>query len=539
MKSFLNSILIILICSAPSVAQMADRHTYNFSYSSSAWFDPSPAFKSGKTQMLEKQNVEIKLSGILERKLISRSDSLIVEAVVVSVDHLGMKVNKSELSRLESAEIVSWMKRPIFIQSSTNGSIAAVAEDTAISSVASSIARTILSFIQVPLFLPVATGYAVTEDDPSGKYMALYTASRSTDRRNRFLRKTKLRYVSQAHDMSVFGNPILTPESHSDIVIDPVSDAIVRIAVNEELTMKSGSSTIGITRSNFSMSIADNEALDAACEIAISKSGSYTSWSSLSVDNGVAKRALARYRNILGDDNIATLLKRSDSLDHFGESWNGELWDKLGSLIILQPKSCDDIVRAAIADTSFGFTFRNMAFVLVQAGTIESQRALVSIMVKYQENSSVLDLILPSIVQVESPSMELEEFMTTLAFLSTHSNIRRNAQLMLGVIANHLQVTDTQRSENLTRLIIEKLDAEGDVAHYLLVLGNIGNIISLPVIKIFLQDSSIAVRVSAIRALRFVGSAEVDSILRRLSAHDNATIKQTAIDVISFRKESH
>jgi hypothetical protein len=270
---------------------------------------------------------------------------------------------------------------------------------------------------------------------------------------------------------------------------------------------------------------------------AISTNSNYSQWGQLDSDPSWIKENIKHYKNILDDDNLASVTTALTELNAKNGEWSDTLYEKTKALIYLNPQNCSSFEALLTKIPTKSIAFSTVANALAAIDNAPSELVLSNLIARYDTDWDALYELLPLIYTLKNPDPSIEKVVKSIAFGKPQPRISSTAQLALASIAGNLKKQKDVRGDKLTSEIIEKMKGKVSDDQYILVMGNIGSAASFEQIKPFLKDPSVEMRCLAISNLRLIPLPEVDVLLAQFANENELeNIKKVAVETINFRK---
>jgi hypothetical protein len=549
MKTFVKIKLLFLCLTATTIQTIlaqktATHYIYNVDFQSKSVHDLAPLFEGMEAMVAKRQDVFIRLTGQVRKTIIHSKDTMSLVAFYMPSPHLEFTASGQEAVTMayEIERIENELKKMVFAEVNKNGKIQRVTTDSTISSTSDVLWRNVLSQMQV--ILPkddVETRWETLEEEPAGQYfgvMKFDDTRKTTD--SLFFIKEKAGYKRVSGSYGNLGDPSVSGTFFANISMAKTDKWIQNIQANETKFLAFKTDTTARTAIQFSAHFVENKpATDQEHTQfdALLNDTNYSQWGQLDSDPSWIKENIKHYKNILGNDNLATMTKALTELNAQNGEWNDTLYEKIKALIYLEPQNCASIEAFLTKIPTKSRAFSIVANALAAIDNTPSELVLSNLITRYATDWDALYELLPLIYTLKNPELFVEKSVKVIAFGKPQPRISSTAQLALASIAGNLKKQKDERGDKLTAEIIAQLKGKVSDDQYILVMGNIGSAASFEQLKPFLKDPSVEMRCLAISNLRLIPLPEIDAILAQFASENELeNIKKVAIETINFRK---
>jgi HEAT repeat protein len=448
----------------------------------------------------------------------------------------------------QSQLIQASLAQPVFCLLDRRGRVESVRFDAAANSMAQRMTCTLLAAMQVVGPEPDANSQAeweAEEEDPSGKLIAHYQIESDGT-----IHKTTLRYL-QPKPTKKSKTIQLTPTIETqgeDVGTLDAGGSLIALSASEGQSMSFQNKNVGHGVLKLDMQLlrkeeptpgdlallraARTEQLKIARAVRL-----YDPPSPEQADLNVQREALgnATLESVLAELAVAEekTLEEKDIT---------QLFLKFKALAVMRPESCSQLGELLIQSKTGSLRMQILADALESAGNAQSQAALAAAVLGRTEDPKAIQLLLPALGAVESPKPQTVDTLLALAFGNSDKNIRTTARLALGNVARSLG----DDSPIAARKIVDRIGQELKVAaaaekwELLLTLGNAGSVDALPTLRRYTDDPAPNLRGAAFWALRWIESPDADDLLttKALVGDKDFAVRLEAVRALRFRGET-
>jgi hypothetical protein len=413
------------------------------------------------------------------------------------------------------------------------------------------ITRTLLSQMQCIIPRSVGPSWAVVEEDPAGRFEAIYKIEGSGGTpglvrlRKWLARNLPAEQKARPGELKVDRSTQVT--GSRGMGFDTRYGHFVSMEGHEvQRTLIAGKTVAGSNvRSSLRLAGVGHlkaESLQARRAWALARVQE-TPATTLWVEATWAEQETAVQRKALGESTLEELLAALKLAEAKGEKDGGALYLKLKALAYIQPEACARMGEQLARENAEGLSMRLLASALGTTGSLPCQEALASAIRSRREDWPALSVLLPSLGQSPDPSPASIALLEELASGSTVVPVASTAQLMLGSMAFNLARQGApERAEGIVTAALARLEAAKDpvlAARFLLCLGNAGSSKSLPALKTWSATPDAELRALAFYALRWIEATEVDPLLLKALASDpEAQVRYKVIEAFKYRPPS-
>lgn len=428
--------------------------------------------------------------------------------------------------------------RPVFADISAEGNILSIKMDSSISYITAGILKNIISNTEAIILPEKNLGWQITEENYLGLFKANYKLVRKSADSIEYL-KTNIGYekIKSAKKGQKF-----IPENNTVIITNP-SGKVQRINISETLITVFDNDTIVASGSRtqyklLSTSIISHKEQVALKQLKLSK----RYMQSVALSDAISEEEINRmaYKNTLANDNFETLTKKLKLVSSHDQQFESDLVSKFRALAWLSNKDCSKMAGLLKNAAPKSTVFRIISHALAAVKTSFSINEIARIVANRKTEEAVLVELLPVLATTTQPTGKAADIVKELAFSKTgNSFIASTAQLTLGGIAKNLFPIDSKEATDLTNDIIKNMKKGRDTLQQLLVYGNTGSALILPIVLPYISDTTVSneIRKSAVFATRWINQNEVTALLGNLTTNKDTTVAKAANETLSFRKE--
>jgi hypothetical protein len=540
---------------------VGERSSYVLEYAStsasdfSAIFSPSGSEPPNVPSPL-RQSFETTVRGTITVTVLDRDSDGVTTAVRLPEARVELIANG--LNAPEDAAIIAAdLGKTVFARISRRGRVISVLVDP---SVGVTSRGYLLSLLAATQFVfpegrrPASGAWTVEEEGPNGPYVAEYRRAESAENtsaagaRAKFV-KTKARYlpppkkkISKAIEIGT----VVIPKGETEALFDFGEGRLVSLGGTETEDLFINEQPVGGARNTIRLLYKGKDAPSATEMTALSTArtalASAAAAVPLSAKPSGKEADAASYRKDLGDATLEGLLAELKGAEaSAGPKFDPTpLYLKFRALIYLHPEACAAVGATLGGARPDGVTMKVLGTALNSIGHAEAQAALVAAVKERRADENALFKLLFALSTVAEPTLEAEAVLRDLADESTEPNIAVMARLALGSMARRLGQTAPPRAAAIVAKFSRELaSAPTPEAQkpYLLALGNAGSADGLPAVKRFIEDANPDLRGAAVRALRFLESAEAEGlILRALASDPEAEVRTQAAGALDKRE---
>jgi hypothetical protein len=241
------------------------------------------------------------------------------------------------------------------------------------------------------------------------------------------------------------------------------------------------------------------------------------------------QRELERVAGTRSFADVELLLDRVDSDVALQRDLQRSLWARLR----LHPEETAALGRRLQTLKPDSAAARLLLGALVQAGTPEAQRTLVSAAEQARGERTAMASIVSSLGSLETPTMDTEAFLRSVQDDPTKSDgLAHTAEVALGNVAEHLKSSDPGRADGIIDDLAARLEKDKDPAEAAAAFAALGNARSDRVTSLapaFLHDEDPNVRRMTLYALDRAGSDAARALIEQIAASDpDPTIRSAA-----------
>ena len=418
-----------------------------------------------------------------------------------------------------------------------NGRIEQVKTDSTISTVSAAMLKEVISRLQFVQPNSSATAWETEEENTAGTFRATYQQLNAGNEKEKQYSKTnagytKLKAAQPEQKMLV--------NSQTNITVDS-ANAVKNITVSELQFVVINIDTISASGSKIEVSLrltATATAAQLSQLTSLFSSLAYTRSTTLSAPLSIDQINRLAYTGTLENDNLQTLTQALAEVDQTDANYEETLVLKFRALAYLFPETAASLADLLVKAPHGSYNFRVLSQALANAQTPAATDAIATVVEKRSADEAVMINLLPTLATTTAPTDKAVEVVKTIAFDKTKSSvITSTAQLALGGMAYHFGKINPTKGEEVSRLLLLKMETETDTLQRILVLGNTGSPLVFPRLSQYVANdtASMEVKVAAIKAMQLIKQQEVDEFLVKLSTHTDSLIAKTAQEVAAAR----
>ncbi|MCK0157141.1 hypothetical protein MWU65_08140 [Cellulophaga sp. F20128] len=482
------------------------------------------------------QHLEMTMAADLSITILTQTkDSLLLCYQLVSP-----KVDiKTEGVSIQLETILQDLLKPVFVRAHTSGKIGMLKFEAEVSETAVGLYKDIIARMQFIKPKKNTKEWQTSEENTQGTYRAVYKLQPKDGRHKKYT-KNVLDYLTYS---SKSDNQELNIEQYSTIEADALG-TLKRIHTSEVQTLLQNKDTLSVLGAKVLVLIKDKKQVQQSVIsdlLGVEKSEKYSHKTSLSEgvsDEDIRKMA---YQETLGADSWETLMSQLSALKDLNQGFNQNLDLKFRALFYLQPAYCNTAVSYLNNHLEHTIAFKVLSTALAMTETPSATNAIAMLLEKNKGNEDFLRILIPVLSTTEYPTPMAIKVLKSIAFGPEESQgyfIKSTAQLALGGMAYHLRQSNPLQAKKLTRYLLEEKKFKNDTIQQLLVLGNTGSPLVFPFITSLVghAQASEQVKVEAISALKRIKDRQVFAYLKKMSQHNNAAIRQKAVEVFEYQK---
>ena len=500
-------------------------------YSSDSLTKNTPFFSSQSLQHLEMTiTVDLKKTVLKQSK-----DSLLI-CYQLANPKLDIK---TEGVSMQLDAILKDLIKPVFVSTTKHSKIGLLKFDTGVSETAVGLYKDMLSRMQFVKPPRQSKTWQATEENPQGTYVAEYQLE-TTDSSN-------IRYTKNVVDYLTYTSKKENQESLIDNNTTIETDAfggLKRIYTSEAQIMLQYKDTLSVLGSKVSIFLSSEKKIknDVVQQLLVlEKSKKYSQNTTLS--EGVSDEDIRKmsYQETLAADTWETLIQKLSAMNDLKKALDENLDLKFRALFYLQPTYCNTAVSYLNNHLEHTIAFKVLSTALAITETPSATNAIAMLLEKNKGNEDLMRILIPVLTTTEYPTPLAIKVLKSIAFGPEESQgyfIKSTTQLALGGMANQLRSSDSLQAEKLTLYLMEKMKFKKDTIQHILVLGNTGSPKIFPFIKSLVEHSKTSeqAKVEAIAALQLVPGKSVSTYLQKMTQHENAAIRQKAVEVIEYQR---
>ncbi len=538
--------------------------TYKLNYSSSSSSDFRVLFGDLKSSEPKGKDMPSGLAFSFETSVKGELTMTILEKkgdgylVVYRMGNLHVTLIANQYQdKLQAETVRSGLEREIFANVTPQGKIHSVLMDPRMGDLSQSYARAILSLTQFVFPLeqvPEGDKWEVQEEDPSGKYIAIYQICKAEDIKAsttsvRSFCKRKTHYLEdrpKEKKGQLEISKTIIPKGEFIAIFDSVGGVLSSLRGSESQTILIQNKKVGHVTNSLSLEFLRKDVLKSSevtslRNLFLTREKS-TPITSLFVKPSPEKVEASIHERQLGEATLESLLaelKRAES--EAPHDFNStEFYLKLKSLIYLDPESCETLGNVLSQASPKSLTMSLIPKALSTIGHHKAQAALVKAIKAHSKDRDALFMLINPLATVSEPTKEAEEALRNLAFDSKDPDIRAMAQLALGAQARRISVFAPERAGKIVDRFIEELrrSSSSEIKKQLLLaIGNSGSARALKEISKLAKDPLPDLRATALHALRFIDSPEAEKLLLDAVISDNnGSVRVAAANALGYRE---
>jgi len=552
------------VSDAPYRFIVGERSSYVLEYAStsasdfSAVFGPSGSGPPNAPSPL-RQSFETTVRGTMTFTVLDRDGEGVTTAVrfpEARVELIANGLNAPE----DAAIIAADLEKPVFARISPRGRVVSVLVDP---SVGVTSRGYVLSLLAATQFVfpegrrPASGVWTVEEEGPNGTYVADYQRAGSVENasaagaRAKFV-KTKARYLSPPKkkiSKAIEIGTVIVPKGETETVFDFGEGRLISLGGTETEDCFINERPVSSARNTIRLLYKGKDAPGAREMTALSSARTALAAAAaavpLSAKPSGKEAEAASYKKDLGDATLEGLLAELKGAEaSAGPKFDPTpLYLRFRALIYLHPEACAAVGETLSGARPDGVTMKVLCTALNSIGHAEAQAAVGAAVRKRCTDENALFKLLFALSTVAEPTLEAETVLHELADGSADPNIAVMARLALGSMARRLGQTAPPRAAAIVAQFSRELSSARTPETqkpYLLALGNAGSADGLPALKRFIEDLNPDLRGAAVRALRFLESAEAEGlILRALASDPEAEVRTQAAGALDKREMTH
>jgi hypothetical protein len=470
---------------------------------------------------------------IRERVLANRNNKITIEFEIAAPIFSDSNSSLFIDYRAMSNELL----RPIFIEISPDGRIMAIQTDSSIAYATFNFIRGILSHFQFVSGDGRQKEWEVVEENSTGSFTARYKfikkSTSGTEYQKRNSGYIKINTLAKGEKVNV--KSICTYLIDSGIIRKAYSsEACATIFGNDTISIMGAKATIGLK----SIDIASGAELAYLDKLrSLLQYHRVTTLGTTLSDEEILRRS---YLKTLGRDDLFTLLGKLKNTPPTDKKAERELVFEFKALIYLYPENCKAITSVIIKEPLGSFTFRVLIAGLANAQTNFGTDAISEIIKQRKGEKKTVTNLLPLLTTTQSPTVKAANLVKELATdITVDEDTRSEAQLCLGSIANHIRKSNPLMSDSIVHYILNTIKVLPDTLQQVLILGNTGSGLALPVLRKYCEDrgTSAFIRLNAVSSLKFIRGKSANAILNKLAISREGTLAKEAKGVLLFREK--
>lgn len=384
------------------------------------------------------------------------------------------------------------------------------------------------------------------EKDPTGDYLAKYKRETSAD--GRFIVKTKLRYQKlRGENTSSKSKMSATTNGLFRYVLSGEGRSVARYHGKDEVQLFRSGVLIG--RSQYQIASQYKGARRLSFPELQELKAEKNKLLSLpeKKPQGRPSVSIPVSENDLVYEDLLDLMADFKSMGEDEQRVErNTLYLKLKSWVFRNPDKLQDVLEELQHLPASADDWPLWVGALSAVGSEEAQTLLCQLIKSRSDDNALLQLLIPSLGMVASPSLESEFFLKGMIKEFESAGRKDQVQqgyLSLGIMANRLK-EDPNQADRFSRLLEENIDKlsrstnEIDQSSFLSSLGNMGASQALDAVKPYLNHSSKHIRRDAVMALRFMGGTLSRSLIEKTLMHDsNPEVRTAALSALRYRKD--
>ncbi|NUM34458.1 MAG: HEAT repeat domain-containing protein [Candidatus Brocadiae bacterium] len=494
-----------------------DHFIYDFSYNTNGSMSDTKAEKPGYSPLA------FKLQGKLHKKVyeVKEEGAFIGYSIMTSGILLG------EADKETAQRYIEALKTEVYVVVNNMGFSKRWYFPQSIPGNLSNIVKSLLLNAQVILPETALVEWTTEETDQNGFYRAQYSLKEDGK-----IHKKKLEYVE-----SIEGLKIYSCNSSSTIDFHQKDGYIDKIAFEEQVQYQAINIITNVNiKIDMSLETKTNDAALAGTLQSKLKKESYTISASSSIEGQEEmERMMLRKRigNMTWKDFAEKIQNAKDRKDC------PELILQLKAWMQLNPTKLYMAAQKILESKELTPGVYSMIRAL---GSVEphGQDVLVDVLKKKSENQEYVYESLRCLSLVNKPTNATIEIFQDLSKNHKDETIKSTALLGLGSLASRFIEESPEKAALIVYDLEQKLQSSSDKSEKIRLidsLGNAGSASSLPYLANLIQDKDIAIRGSALLALRSINDSRADDLLTNTIKEnkDYATLRN-ALDAIEYRQ---
>jgi HEAT repeat protein len=437
------------------------------------------------------------------------------------------------------------MARGFLVHLGSDGQVTGVQIDAGTPRLAADLIRSLAATIQVVRVKsgpPSTDQWTAEERDPAGVYIAHYAASASASGEVVII-KTKLRYLPANTPGAARVIPgrrtavqQVTPDTSVSIHLDARTLLPTLIDATERLTTTVDGQQVGHGNTRLQLIARSAKPASGQAMRAIAATLAASPLLPLYVQPDPDAEEASIQRTALGDSDSTTLLAQ---LIAAGEDQTAldAIYLKLKALAYLHPEADVALATALLDAEPNSHRFEVLTRSLAAVGDAPAQAALADVIRKRAGEPMAVAGLAPALAGAPAPTQYAEATLHAL-IASADPVVAEQGMLGLGGMAQQLARSEPERSRAIVAVLVEQLGfsrTDARKAAALEALGNTGSSqIGTPALAA-LADRSPIVRISALHALRSLGTMEVETkLLEAVTADTNSQVRYAAAFSLGF-----
>ncbi|MBL8750447.1 MAG: HEAT repeat domain-containing protein [Planctomycetes bacterium] len=430
------------------------------------------------------------------------------------------------------ASFVAATAAPVFVRLGTNGSVHAFAFATGLDGDQRNFLRGTLSLLAFEAPAAGSTSWTSRAADSTGEFDAKFEVRGAVDADEVHVERTRIRYVAVAGNAEVPKHE-LSGRGEATFALD--RGWICAVRIDEHTTMSLPMLDLqALTHRRADVVLVESGMVEVPADV-------LDAWRRAVEPASGAAEAIGRYAagnerrrwqqtlNGVGLGQLLTDIERLLAADPVDAKAVDDAFQRLQWLLKL-----DDAHAAALAEQlttrQLGIEVARVALgALGAAGTTAAQNALTTVRSDASVAMPVREAATVACVQLDDPAPSLMQSLAADA--DGTSELQGSSMLVLGALAPKAKSALADGRSPVDKLLAMENDAaaRGDLATWLLAVGNAAPPQTLSIVQRYAADANPAVRAAACVALRRVSDADAVPILSNATSDVDAAVRREAL----------
>lgn len=532
-----------------------DQRLYEFTYENASETDLQPLFAQDTSAQPTAhppgapRQLHVFAGGRLRVVCLEKQQDTTIVGFSFSRLVIGLE-KENMLAEQEAEKVRSDLQQRLFALVSPRGNIEKVWLDPYIEDLSENYARALLSLLQVvvpPDGWRAQGEWTVEEEDLNGRFMAVYVVEKNVESKNDpavfSIKKIKKEYLADLAQAGPMQTRII-PKGHTVIRMDAKKGTILSLEgeENQQVWVKEKVVSNSFTQFRFDL-LESGKSAPAEWESYLESwklAGLNATPVSLAFNLSAEEAERMIQREALKDATLTDLQQSLNQLAKEGKTSDLDLYLQFKALIFMQPEVCDTLADWLMESPAASLSMNTVPHALAEIGHQEAQTALTKVLKARKEEKAVLSTLVEVTSLIDQPNEEVIDAILSVSQETTlPPEVRENALLSLGRLANSLLVNDPDRAEELVAYLEKGLsDASGmtDQLLYITALGNTGHDRLPSVLEPYLLlEAPPWISAAACSALRLVKDKKADEVLLQILDDPRGEVKKSAIRTIGSR----